>query len=67
MEFWGANGTHSTVRFAERRGGVSTRDKIPLDTSLSTHEVKVKGDPSVKRITGDLTTSLHRAPGDPTT
>jgi len=30
--------THSTMRFAERRGGVATRDEIPLDTFLSTHE-----------------------------
>ena len=29
---------HSTMRFAELRGGVSTRDEVPLDTFLSTHE-----------------------------
>ena len=30
--------THNTMRFAERRGGVATRDEIPLDTFASTHE-----------------------------
>ena len=30
--------THNTMRFAECRGGVATRDEIPLDTFASTHE-----------------------------
>jgi hypothetical protein len=30
--------THTTMRFAERRGGVSTRDEIHLDIFASTHE-----------------------------
>ena len=30
--------THMTMRFAERRGGVSTRDEVPLDTFASTRE-----------------------------
>jgi len=29
---------HSTIRFAERRGGVATRNEIRLDTFVSTHE-----------------------------
>jgi hypothetical protein len=30
--------THTTIRFAERRGGVSTRDEMHLDIFASTHE-----------------------------
>ena len=30
--------THSTMRFAGRRGDISTRDEIHLDTFASTHE-----------------------------
>jgi hypothetical protein len=30
--------THTAMRFAERRGGVSTRDEIHLDIFASTHE-----------------------------
>jgi len=30
--------THTTMRFAERRGGVATRDEIPLDTFVDTCE-----------------------------
>jgi len=30
--------THTTVRFAERRGGATTRDEIPLDIFASTRE-----------------------------
>jgi len=30
--------THMTMRFAERRGGVSTRDEVPLDTFASMQE-----------------------------
>jgi len=30
--------THMTMRFAERRGGVSTRDEVPLDTFASVQE-----------------------------
>jgi len=29
---------HTTMRFAERRGGIATRDEIHLDTFASTHE-----------------------------
>ena len=29
---------HMTMRFAERRGGVSTRDEVPLDTFASVPE-----------------------------
>lgn len=29
---------HTTMRFAERRGGIATRDEINLDTFASTHE-----------------------------
>ena len=29
--------THTTMRFAERRGGVTTRDEMPLDTFADTH------------------------------
>ena len=34
----GESTTHSTTRFAERRGGVFTRDEIRLDTFVSTYE-----------------------------
>ena len=34
----GESTTHSTMRFAERWGGVATRDEIRLDTFASTHE-----------------------------
>ena len=30
--------THVTMRFAERQGGVSTRDEVPLDTFASMQE-----------------------------
>ena len=30
--------THTTMKFADHRGGVSTRDEIPLDTFASTRE-----------------------------
>ena len=30
--------THTTMRFAGRRGGISTGDEIRLDTFVSTHE-----------------------------
>ena len=30
--------THTTMKFAERRGGVATRDEVPLDTFASTQE-----------------------------
>jgi len=30
--------THTTIRFAERRGGAATRDEISLDTFASTNE-----------------------------
>jgi hypothetical protein len=29
---------HATIRFADRRGGASTRDEIRLDTFASTRE-----------------------------
>jgi len=34
----GERTAHATMRFAERRGGVATRDEISLDTFASTHE-----------------------------
>ena len=35
----GESTTHmTTVRFAERQGGVSTRDEVPLDTFASMQE-----------------------------
>jgi hypothetical protein len=34
----GESTTHTTMRFAERRGGVSTRDEIHLDVFASIHE-----------------------------
>jgi hypothetical protein len=41
--------THTTVRFAERRGGVSTRDEMHLDLFASTHEgVQNQANDSVK-------------------
>jgi hypothetical protein len=30
--------THTTIRFAERRGGISTQDEIDLDVFASTRE-----------------------------
>jgi len=30
--------THTTMKFAERRGGADTRDEVPLDTCASTQE-----------------------------
>jgi len=30
--------THTAMRFADRRGGVATRDEIPLDSFMSTQE-----------------------------
>ena len=30
--------TYTTMRFADRRGGVATRDEIPLDIFMSTQE-----------------------------
>ena len=30
--------THTTMRFADRRGGVATGDEIPLDTFVSKQE-----------------------------
>jgi hypothetical protein len=35
---FGEPAAHTTLRFAERQGGVSTRDEIHLDTFASTHE-----------------------------
>ena len=34
----GEPATHTTIRFAEGRGGVSTRDEIRLDTFAGTQE-----------------------------
>ena len=34
----GESNTHATMRFAERRGGIPTRDEICLDTFASTRE-----------------------------
>jgi hypothetical protein len=34
----GEPSVHTTMRFAERRGGVSTRDEIRMDTFAGTRE-----------------------------
>ena len=34
----GEPSAHTTMRFAEHRGGISARDEIRLDTFASTHE-----------------------------
>ena len=48
--------THTTMRFAERRGGVAVRDVIYLDTFSSTHE----GARSQERLDG-----VKDVPGKP--
>ena len=54
--------THTTMRFAERRGGVSVGDEIRLDTFMSMHEGahSLEVDDSVKDGTGDFVPSLYR-------
>ena len=48
--------THTTMRFAERRGGVSTGDEIRLDTFASTREGSQSQEhDGVGGVTGDAT------------
>jgi len=45
---------HTTMKFAERRGGVSTGDEICLDTFASTHEgTQGQEHDSIGGVTGD--------------
>jgi len=53
--------THTTMRFAERRGGVPARDEIHLDTFASTQaEIRSRRD-EMKDAARDSTSSLHGA------
>jgi len=49
--------THTTVRFAERRGSAATRDEISLDTFASTQE---RSQSYESDVAVDLTPFLHR-------
>jgi hypothetical protein len=51
----GEPGTHTTMRFAERQGGVSTGDEIHLDIFASTQEgTQSRASDAVKDVTGDF-------------
>jgi len=54
--------THNIMKFAERRGGVSTRDEIRLDTFASAQEGTSQdaGRDGVEDVPRDSTPSLHR-------
>jgi len=61
--------THTTMRFAERRGGGTTIDAVHLDTFVVAHE-ETRGQErlgGVKDDTEDVTPSLRRALEDPET
>ena len=50
---------HTTIRFAEHRGGAITRDEIHMDTFVSTHE-ETQSQTYAKEAAEDFIPSSHR-------